>query len=71
MVNDWLTELLYGIGNFFLNPLLYWAVLLTLFVSNRRIRKSGTTLVRRYLVSAKSGQAHGFCRLFSDFYLPL
>ncbi|MFB1098048.1 PDZ domain-containing protein [Terribacillus sp. JSM ZJ617] len=39
MVNDWLTELLYGIGNFFLNPLLYWAVLLTLFVSNRRIRK--------------------------------
>lgn len=39
MVNDWLTELLYGIGNFFLNPLLYWALLLTLLVSSRRIRK--------------------------------
>ncbi|MFP7492350.1 PDZ domain-containing protein [Terribacillus saccharophilus] len=39
MVNDWLTELLYGVGNFFLNPLIYWALLLTLFVSSRRIRK--------------------------------
>jgi MFS family permease len=39
MVNDWLTELLYGVGNFFLNPLLYWTLLLTLFVSSRRIRK--------------------------------
>ncbi|WP_340081759.1 PDZ domain-containing protein [Terribacillus sp. FSL K6-0262] len=39
MLNDWLTELLYGIGNFFLNPLLYWGLLLTLFVSSSRIRK--------------------------------
>ncbi|TRM13133.1 PDZ domain-containing protein [Lentibacillus cibarius] len=39
MVETWLTELWRGIGRFFVNPLVYWTVILIVFAGVRRIRK--------------------------------
>ncbi|MEC5422842.1 PDZ domain-containing protein [Virgibacillus sp. C22-A2] len=39
MLEVWLIELAKGIGKLFLNPLLYWSILLILIVGNRRIKK--------------------------------
>src|SRR5690625_3213653 len=39
MVESWLMELLKGIGNVFLNPLLYWSFILIMIVGNKRIRQ--------------------------------
>ncbi|SFD96626.1 hypothetical protein SAMN05216238_106191 [Lentibacillus persicus] len=38
MVQSWLMELLNGIGRFFLNPLLYWAIILSILVGYKRIK---------------------------------
>lgn len=39
MVQTWLMELANGIGGFFLNPLVYWAIILSIVVGYKRIRK--------------------------------
>ncbi|WP_010098498.1 hypothetical protein [Ornithinibacillus scapharcae] len=39
MVQDWLIEIGKGIGKVFLNPLLYWAIALIIFVGIRRIKQ--------------------------------
>ncbi|HLR62377.1 MAG TPA: PDZ domain-containing protein [Lentibacillus sp.] len=39
MVQTWLMELANGIGRFFLNPLVYWAIILSIVVGYKRIRK--------------------------------
>ncbi|WP_164216639.1 PDZ domain-containing protein [Virgibacillus sp. YIM 98842] len=39
MLEAWLLELAKGIGKFFLNPLLYWAVILVIWTGWQRIRK--------------------------------
>lgn len=39
MMESWLLELVKGIGKVFLNPLLYWSVLLVFIVGHRRIQQ--------------------------------
>lgn len=39
MLEIWLIELLKGIGRFFMNPLVYWTVILLFIIGYRRIRK--------------------------------
>ncbi|HLS09715.1 PDZ domain-containing protein [Lentibacillus sp.] len=39
MAESWVMELVKGIGRFFLNPLVYWTIILSLVVSYRRIKQ--------------------------------
>ncbi|WP_165589210.1 hypothetical protein [Oceanobacillus caeni] len=38
MIEDWFMEVLKGIGRFFLNPLVYWSILLVVFSGYKRIK---------------------------------
>lgn len=46
-MEDWLLELVKGLGKFFLNPLLYWFFIITFFASTTRIKQERQSFGRK------------------------